>query len=394
MSEDRIEDRPEVRTPVTLLTGFLGSGKTTLLNRALKHPDMARTAVIINEFGEVGLDHLLATKSDDTIVVLDNGCLCCTVFGDLVGTLNRLYHAREHNEIPTFDHVVIETSGLADPQPVLQAFLSEPTMEGLYRVGSVIATFDAVNGPGTLDHHMESVRQAALADHILVTKLDMMEPEAAEVRFAEVTARLRQLNPAAVILRADDPSVDAIGLLRRPGFDPARGGEAARSWLNAEAYEPHDTGHVHDEHCGHDHHDHNHERHSHDDSIASFCLTRDEPSSREALQLLLAALEKNLGPNLLRVKGLVNVIEEPGRPAVLQGAQHLLHNLTWLDRWPDDDHRTRIVFITQGMPREDLEELVSLLDRVATRTAAARARGEAARAEAERAEAEAGRGEG
>jgi G3E family GTPase len=375
------EQRPDVRTPVTVLTGFLGSGKTTLLNKALVHPDMARTAVIINEFGEIGLDHMLATQSDDTIMVLDNGCLCCTVFGDLVGTLNRLYHAREHNEIPTFDHVVIETSGLADPTPVLQAFLSEPTLEGLYRVGSVVTTIDAVNGMNTLDRHTESVRQAAMADHILVTKLDMLAPDEAAAKLSELTARLRQLNPAAQISRADDPAVDAIQLLRRAGFDPARGGEAVRSWLNAEAYQAEDPDHVHDEHCGHDHHHHGH---THDDSIASFCMTRDEPTTRHALTLLLAALERNLGPNLLRVKGLVNVIEEPDRPAVIQGAQHLLHNTTWLERWPDDDHRTRIVFITQGMARAALEELVGLLDRVSTRTAAARARGDAARAEAER----------
>jgi len=333
------DERRDVRTPVTVLTGFLGSGKTTLLNRALGHPAMARTAVIINEFGEIGLDHALATQSDDTIMVLENGCLCCTVFGDLVGTLNRLYHAREHGEIPTFDHVVIETSGLADPAPVLQAFLSEPTLEGLYRVGSVVTTVDAVNGPGTLDEHAESVRQVALADHILITKLDMMDPAAAAAREAELTARLRRLNPATAILRADDPAVDPIELLRLAGLDPARGGAAARAWLNAEAYQgdAHDhAGHDHD----HDHHDHGH-HHQHDEAIASFCLTRDEPSSRQALQLLLAALEKNLGPNLLRVKGLVNVTEEPGRPAVIQGAQHLLHNLTWLDRWPDDDRRTR-----------------------------------------------------
>jgi G3E family GTPase len=373
------DERRDVRTPVTVLTGFLGSGKTTLLNRALGHPAMARTAVIINEFGEIGLDHALATQSDDTIMVLENGCLCCTVFGDLVGTLNRLYHAREHGEIPTFDHVVIETSGLADPAPVLQAFLSEPTLEGLYRVGSVVTTVDAVNGPGTLDEHAESVRQVALADHILITKLDMMDPAAAAAREAELTARLRRLNPATAILRADDPAVDPIELLRLAGLDPARGGAAARAWLNAEAYQgdAHDhAGHDHD----HDHHDHGH-HHQHDEAIASFCLTRDEPSSRQALQLLLAALEKNLGPNLLRVKGLVNVTEEPGRPAVIQGAQHLLHNLTWLDRWPDDDRRTRIVFITQGMPKADLEEMVALLDRVATRTAAARAKAEAGRGE-------------
>ena len=166
-------------------------------------------------------------------------------------------------------------------------------------------------------------------------------------------------------------------LLRDSGFDPAKGGDTARAWLNLEAYA--------DDHPGHDHahdHEHGHDHfhpHHHNITISSFALVREEPSSREALQLLLAAIEKNLGPNLLRVKGLVAVTDEPERPAVLQGAQHLLHNLTWLDKWPDADHRTRIVFITQNMPKADLEEMVSLLDRVATRTAAARARAQAAR---------------
>ena len=162
-------------TPVTILTGFLGSGKTTLLNRAMRDPSMANTAVVINEFGEVGLDHMLAAQSDDTIMVLENGCLCCTVFGDLVTTLNNLYHQREDGAIPRFDHVVIETSGLADPSPLIQAFLSDPTLAGLYRIGAVVATVDAVNGPHTLDEHIESVRQVALADQILITKLDLVE---------------------------------------------------------------------------------------------------------------------------------------------------------------------------------------------------------------------------
>ena len=176
-------------TPVTILTGFLGSGKTTLLNRALRDPAMANTAVVINEFGEVGLDHMLAAQSDDTIMVLENGCLCCTVFGDLVTTLNNLYHAREAGEIPRFDHVVIETSGLADPSPLIQAFLSDPVLAGLYRIGTVVATVDAVNGPGTLDNHVESVRQVALADHILITKLDLIEPGAESKEGRGVTDR-------------------------------------------------------------------------------------------------------------------------------------------------------------------------------------------------------------
>jgi G3E family GTPase len=428
-------------TPVTILTGFLGSGKTTLLNRALRDPSMANTAVVINEFGEVGLDHALAAQSDDTIMVLENGCLCCTVFGDLVTTLNNLYHAREDGDIPRFDHVVIETSGLADPSPLIQAFLSDPTLAGLYRIGAVVATLDAVNGPHTLDEHIESVRQVALADHILITKLDLIEAspipppargrtvaagdqvgitadeltptrlaelvigpatsgrtrwltdlplagggekESAKDAEAALVARLRRLNPAAKISRIDDgphPNPPPLagegregvgGLLRGEGFDPGDAQKTdARAWLNAAAYEQHD-GHDHD----HDHDDHDH-HHLHDRDIASFCFTRDKPIPREALRLLLDALQQNLGPNLLRVKGIVNVAEEPERPAVIQGAQQLLHNLSWLERWPDADRRSKIVFITQGFDRAEVEDMIAVLDRVATRTAAARAQAQA-----------------
>ena len=368
-------------TPVTILTGFLGSGKTTLLNRALRDPAMANTAVVINEFGEVGLDHMLAARSDDTIMVLENGCLCCTVFGDLVTTLNNLYHAREANEIPRFDHVVIETSGLADPSPLIQAFLSDPTLAGLYRIGTVVATVDAVNGPGTLDNHVEAVCQVALADEILITKLDLVEPAQVKDFEASLTARLRRLNPAAKISRIDDPAFNIGSLLRAEGLDPADAKADARAWLNAAAYEAlggHDHDHVGHNHAGHDHDDHDH-HHLHDRDIASFCFVREAPITREALRLLLDALQQNLGPNLLRVKGIVNVAEEPDRPAVIQGAQHLLHNLSWLERWPDADHRSKIVFITQGFDRAEVEDMIALLDRVATRTAAARARAQSAR---------------
>ena len=371
-------------TPVTILTGFLGSGKTTLLNRALRDPSMANTAVVINEFGEVGLDHMLAARSDDTIMVLENGCLCCTVFGDLVTTLNNLYHAREAGEIPRFDHVVIETSGLADPSPLIQAFLSDPTLAGLYRIGTVVATVDAVNGPGTLDNHVESVRQIALADHILITKCDLLEQAGAKEAEAALVARLRRLNPAAEISRIDDPDFNVGALLRAEGLDPADAKADARAWLNAAAYEQqnhhdhdHAHGHDHDHTHDHDHDDHDH-HHLHDRDIASFCFVRETPIAREALRLLLDALQQNLGPNLLRVKGIVNVAEEPGRPAVIQGAQHLLHNLSWLERWPDADHRGKIVFITQGFDRAEVEDMIALLDRVATRTAAARARAQSA----------------
>jgi G3E family GTPase len=362
-------------TPVTILTGFLGSGKTTLLNRAMRDPAMAKTAVVINEFGEVPLDHVLAAQSDDTIMVLENGCLCCTVFGDLVTTLNNLYHRREDGDIPRFDHVVIETSGLADPSPLIQAFLSDPTLAGLYRIAAVVATVDAVNGPHTLDEHIESVRQVALADQIFITKLDLVDPTKAKPAEEALTARLRVLNPAASISSIDARSVDLGPILRSDMLAP--GGETGnvRAWLNATAYEqrdehPHAHSHGDDDHA-HDHH------HLHDRDIASFCFTREQPIPREALRLLLDALQQNLGPNLLRVKGLINVAEEPDRPAVIQGAQHLLHNLTFLERWPDTDRRSKIVFITQGFDRAEVEDMIGLLDRVATRTAAARARAQA-----------------
>jgi G3E family GTPase len=366
-------------TPVTILTGFLGSGKTTLLNRALRDPAMANTAVVINEFGEISLDHALVTQSDDTIMVLENGCLCCTVFGDLVTTLNNLYHQREDGSIPRFDHVVIETSGLADPSPLIQAFLSDPTLAGLYRIAAVVATVDAVNADNTLDNHAESVHQVALADHILITKLDLVDASDVKDTEAALTARLRRLNPAAKISRIDAPDFDVGKLLRATGLDPSDPKADARAWLNAAAYEKHDD-HHHDQ--AHDHdgdgHDHHHHHGLHDRDIASFCFMRDEPIRQDALRLLLDALQQNLGPNLLRVKGIVHVLEEPDRPAVIQGAQHLLHNLSWLDKWPDDDRRSKIVFITQGYDREEVEDMIAVLDRVAARTAAARAKAQSA----------------
>jgi len=360
-------------TPVTILTGFLGSGKTTLLNRALRDPAMANTAVVINEFGEVGLDHVLAAQSDDTIMVLENGCLCCTVLGDLVTTLNNLYHAREDGKIPRFDHVVIETSGLADPAPLIQAFLSDPTLAGLYRIGAVVATLDAVNGPATLDEHIESVRQVALADRILITKLDLIDEAKARAAEAALVARLIRLNPAAKISRIEDPALDIGGLLRAGGLNPADAKADARAWLNAAAYEAPHVAHDHDHAGEHAHHGDAHHG-LHDRDIASFCFIREAPIPREALRLLLDALQQNLGPNLLRVKAIVQVAEEPERPAVIQGAQHLLHNLSFLERWPDDDRRSKFVFITQGFDRAEVEDMIAVLDRVATRTAAARAR--------------------
>jgi G3E family GTPase len=363
---------PEVatppRTPVTILTGFLGSGKTTLLNRALRAPEMARTAVIINEFGEIPLDHALAAQSDDSVVVLENGCLCCTVRSDLVGTLNDLYHSRRAGRIPFFDTIMIETSGLAEPGPVLQAFLSEPTLDGLYRVANVIALVDAVNGETTLREHEEAVQQVALADRIIITKLDLAQDlaNASQAR-GRLEAELRRINLSAAISAADDVLPDLPSLLRSPGFDPADPNADPRPWLGLDAH----AGHRHEDH---DSHEHDHAHHWRERHIESFCLIRDEPFTREAVQFLLDGITRSLGPNLLRVKGLVNVAEEPDRPAVIQGVQHLLHTMTWFPRWPDADRRTRIVFITRGVVRSELQEMIELLDRMAARSSKARLR--------------------
>lgn len=389
MSSESQIAAPRGRIPVTLVTGFLGSGKTTFINAALRSPDLARTVVVVNEFGEVGLDHKLFASSSDSVVVLENGCLCCTVRSDLVGTLNDLYRARQAGEIPMFDNVVIETSGLAEPGPVLQAFLSEPTLDGLYRVASVVTLVDAVNWAGTSRTHDESVRQAALADKIRITKLDLAgDPERGS---ADLRADLRRVNPSADIGPVDWSSPAIARLLTSPGFDTADHAADPRQWLNVDAYveAPHDHDACEPDH-EHDHsheHDHGRDEHGHDFAsrgIENFVLTREQPLTREELQFLLDGISQNLGAGLLRVKGLVNVAEEPGRPAVIQGAQHLLHTMTWLDRWPDDDQRTRIVFITQGIEKSSLKDIIDLLDRVSARTFKARARGrmaqEAARA--------------
>jgi G3E family GTPase len=367
------------RIPVTLVTGFLGSGKTTLINSALRSAELAKTVVVVNEFGEVGLDHQLFASSSDSVVVLENGCLCCTVRSDLVGTLNGLYHARQRGDIPAFDNVVIETSGLAEPGPVLQAFLSEPTLDGLYSVASVLTLVDAVNWAGTSEAHDESVRQVALADQIRITKLDMVTGDRQNCS-TRIRLELRRINRSAGIDEVDWSPAAIAKLLSSRGFDATDPQSDPRPWLDFQA---HQNAADHHDGCGenHSHHEHDHNGgHSHSShlegrGIESFVLTRESPLAREEVQFLLGGIAQNLGTGLLRVKGLVNVAEEPGRPAVIQGAQHLLHTMTWLDRWPDSDHRSRIIFITQGIPRDSLSDIIDLLDRVSARTFKARARG-------------------
>lgn len=339
------------RIPVSLITGFLGSGKTTLLNQLLHLSGAARTAVVVNEFGEVGLDHDLIAASDDHIVLLKNGCLCCAMRGDLVTALDRLYCGGQSDQAAAFERVVIETSGLADPGPVIQLLLAEPSITARFRFDGVVTVVDAVNGAATLDAHIESVRQIAVADRMLLSKCDLLGPDA---RLDVLLARIHVINPVAPLLGHDE--IVATLLFESPAHNP---GLPAETWLRT-APVAGSSGTPHD------------------DRFSSFCYTREEPLSELALQLLIEAIGENLGPQLLRIKGLVNVREHPENPALIHGAQQLLHGIEWLDAWPSEDRRTRIVFITLDAGREMVEELVAFVERIAANTQRARLRVERA----------------
>ncbi|HEY3910362.1 MAG TPA: GTP-binding protein [Stellaceae bacterium] len=337
--------------PVTLLTGFLGSGKTTVLNYLLKQPGMVATAVVVNEFGEIGIDHLLVEKATDDVVLLNSGCLCCSVRGDIVDTLLNLYVGRANGKIPHFARVVIETTGLADPAPILHTLISDPLVAARYMLDGVVATVDAVNGAGTLDRQSEAVKQAAVADRLLLTKTDLAEPGAA----ASLKARLAVLNPGAPVLSVAQGEVDPALLFNLGFYDPRTKSVDVQRWLREEAYE---TGHAHADEHGHDQPDVN----RHDDRIRAFCITRERPISWAALSTWLDALATMRGDDLLRLKAIVALSDRPGEPVVVHGVQHLFHPPVLLKEWPSDDHRTRMVFITRDLPREAIESTLAAFE--------------------------------
>ena len=330
--------------PVTLLTGFLGSGKTTVLNHLLRQPGLARTAVIVNELGEIGIDHELVETATEGLVLLKSGCVCCSVRSDLIDTLRSLFLRRVRGQITEFDRVVIETTGLADPAPVLHTLTGDPLVTARYRLDGVIVTVDAVNGSDTLDRAVESVKQAAVADRILLTKTDLADAEAV----GRLTERLRGLNPAAPIIPVINGAVDPAGLFDIGLYNPATKSLDVRRWLNEAAYE--------------DHHHHGSDLSRHDDHINSFVVTLDHPIAEAALGKWLEMLAAFQGPDLLRVKGIVNVIGRAG-PLVIQGVQHIFHPPIELETWPSDDRRTRIVFITRGLDGAVLRKTLNLFDR-------------------------------
>ena len=322
-------------TPVNLLTGFLGSGKTTLLQRLLRSPALADTAVLINEFGEVGLDHELLERIDENMVLLQSGCLCCTIRGELADAIRDLHSRRERGEIPVFRRIVIESTGLADPLPILTTVTADPVLKHHFRLGLVVTTIDAVNGLSQLDRQPESVKQAAVADRLVLTKTDIAHAD----QTLQLISRLTRLNPAVPLLRAATDDLDPNTLFGNDLYDlDAKSAEVQR-WFATETASLE---------AAHGHHHHHHDRNRHGDDIEAFALTFDQPIDWTAFGLWLSMLLNRHGEAILRVKGILAIAGEAA-PVAVHGVQQLVHPPVHLARWPSADRRTRIVFICRGL---------------------------------------------
>jgi G3E family GTPase len=368
-----------------ILTGFLGAGKTTVLNRLLKAPELADALVVVNEFGDVGIDHALVETSAEGIVELASGCLCCALRGDLVDTLTDAVARLDDGRIPRLSRVVIETSGLADPAPILHTIMRHAGLVARFRLDAVVTVVDAVNGAATLDAHAEAVKQAAVADRLVVTKTDLLDgPDA----LAPLAGRLAALNPRAPMIDAGRPwrvaDLFDAGLWSADGRIP----DVAR-WLDAAAADL-APGHVCGPACVHL----DLRRHGaaarpattlaattlaapafsappalHDAAVRSFSIVTDTAVPVGALDLFLDLLRSAHGPRLLRLKGIVRLKEDPDRPLVLHAVQHVLHPPVQLAAWPDADHRTRLVFITRDLDEGFVRRMFgALVGEVATDT--------------------------
>ncbi len=393
-TNDSTQRGPTTAIPLTVLTGFLGSGKTTLLKRLLDDPAMAGTAVIINEFGEVGIDDALVEKADDDTVLLPSGCVCCAVRGDLVQALEKLHTKSLWGDIPPMKRVVLETTGLADPTPIVHTLMTEEAVYRIYQLDAVVTTVDGQLGLAQIDEQFEPAKQIAIADRIVITKTDL----APEHDVRRLEGRLKALNRTAQVRRSKKGDVPASELIGLGAHEPVLAGADAERWLAADRFKPephapshdHANGHQHGPdcgpECGHDHHDHGHghglssgvsretgahghadhdhacsgddcahpdHHHGHLHGISSFCLTFAEPIEGPEMSNALQLLAQLYGPKLLRMKGILNVRDQP-KPFVVHGVQHIFYPPDTLQGWPaGSDQRSRLVFITKDLP-EDL----------------------------------------
>ena len=329
------------QTPINIITGFLGSGKTTLLRGLLAAPDLSGTAVLINEFGAVGLDHELVENVTEGTLLLDNGCVCCAIRGDLQDALRNLLSQRQSGQVPYFRRVVIETSGLADPAPIAYTLLAEPILQHHFRLGGIITTVDAVNGWVQLQRFPESVKQAAMADRLIVTKTDLAEPQ----QIAALHTSLRRLNKSAAILEVAEGDIQPPALLTDDMYDDGGRSREIEQWLAAETGE---DALVHD----------------HADQIHSFALTYPEPLDWTAFGIWMTMLLHRHGDNVLRIKGLLNVTGVP-TPVLINGVQHIVHPPAHLPAWPSAERHSRIIFIVRDMDQAVIEASLATFNKLA-----------------------------
>jgi G3E family GTPase len=331
--------------PVTVLTGFLGSGKTTVLNHLLRQPGMDGTVAVINEFGEVGLDHLLVETSEERFALLDKGCVCCSVREDLVALLENLSVRQAAGKLPPIRRILIETTGLADPVPVLHTLMRAPGVVARYRIDGVVVTVDTVNALRSLDHHAEAVKQIAVADRILLTKLDLAEAET----IAAVEQLIREINPTVSVIRVSHGSTEPGAVFEAGLFVPQARLEQAANWFAMAATAT----------AAHGHASHHHGHHAHSSRISSFSLVVNEPIRWAAFSRWLDYVAALKGDDLLRFKALINVADRPRGPVVVHAVQHVLHPPIALETWSSDDRSSRLVFIVRDIPAEAIERTLA-----------------------------------
>jgi len=333
--------------PITLLTGFLGSGKTTVLNHLVR--TLPRTAILMNEFGAVALDHQLLQKMEGPMALLSGGCVCCTISGSLSPTLKNLWMARQKGDIPAFERVIIETTGIADPAPVLDNLLHDNWVRARFRLDGVVTMVDAVFGMGQLDEHFEAVKQVAVADRLLLTKTDLASPETV----AALCERLDKLNPAADLITVTHGEVDPAAIQNLGLWNAETQSLEATRWLKPQRYQPARAGTL-----GGKPTLQGAQPELHDARIQSFSVVLDAPLDRYGLQSALSMLTSFRAENLLRFKAIVNLQGE-AQPVVLHGVQHVFYPEVKLDAWPDDDHRSRFVFIVRDLEPAFVEKLLT-----------------------------------